>query len=138
MIFSNDSSNTIWKISISNAIPSALRSTLAKASLHNLFAVKCNKLQQPQFLKPTKTIMIVQSYLRLMSTLTLKSNTVLTQSIINLAHHVFNQIKKQNKQTGFKKKKIPKHKLKLIKNKMNWMKKISQRSSSTLLKIKRN
>ena len=68
--------------------------------------------------------MIVQSYLRLMSTLTLKSNTVLTQSIINLAHHVFNQIKKQNKQTGFKKKKlkkkkIPKHKLKLIKNKMN-------------------
>ena len=62
--------------------------------------------------------MIVQSYPGLMSTLTLKSNIVLTQSIITLAHHVFNQIKKQNKQTGFKKKikKIPKHKLKLIKN----------------------
>lgn len=48
--------------------------------------------------------MIVQSYPGLMPTLTLKSSTVLTQSIITLAHHVFNQIKKQNNQTGFKKK----------------------------------
>ena len=79
-------------------VPHLLRHHCTISLLLN--ATNCNNLNSSNLLR---CFMIVQSYPGLMSTLTLKSNTVLTQSIITLAHHVFNQIKKQNKQTGFKK-----------------------------------